>query len=165
MIGMAKINELLALMRQQDWTAVHAMLDDIEKCDPDTPGLAHWRSTALQNEGLHDQALEFISDNLEKFNCKANALHKRAAILHEKGDHAAALNELDGADLDSEADDHWALVMEAKFFRLFLKTICDFSINAAEFGEFPDDYISILPSGKRLSLQDLKELNRNAQSG
>ncbi len=120
MIGMNNINKLFDFMRREDWTAAHAMLEDIESTDPDTHGMAHWRSVVLRNEGRHQEALRYLTDDLHRFRCKTNAFHKRAWIFYEMGNDAAALDEIEKAPFDSEIDDYWALVMEAKFFRLHL---------------------------------------------
>jgi hypothetical protein len=136
------------------------MLDEIELTDPDTHGIAHWRSVVLRNEGRHQEALQYLTDNLHRFNCKTNAFHKRAWIFHELGNNAAALDEIEKAPFDSEIDEYWALVMEAKFFRLHLMAESGLPIPPEQWAKIPDDYISLLPTGERVSKEQIIQLSK-----
>ncbi len=159
MIGTNNINKLFDLMRDKDWAAAHGVLDAIELTAPDTHGVAHWRSVVLRNEGRRQEALRYLMDNLHRFNCKTNAFHKRAWIFHELGNDGAALDEIEKAPLDSEIDDYWALVMEAKFFRLYLMAKANLPMTSAQLAEIPDDYVSLMPTGERISKAQLISLS------
>jgi len=151
MIDMHKINKLMKIICRKDWLAAHAMLDEEERLDPNEGTAAHWRSVVLRNEGRLDEALQYLADNLSRFNCKTGVYDRRARLFHQVGNNVAAKNELSVAPFDSEIDEHWALVMDAKFFRLYLMTQLGLAISDAELAEIPDDYISVLPDGERIS--------------
>lgn len=155
MIDMNKINKLMDIIRRKDWVAAHAMLDEEERLDPDEGTVAHWRSVVLRNEGRYEDALRYLADNLSRFNCKTGVFDKRARIFHQIGNDAAAMNELALAPFDSEIDEHWALVMDAKFFRLYLMVQLGLPIADAQWTEIPDDYISVLPTGEQISKKQL----------
>jgi tetratricopeptide (TPR) repeat protein len=163
MIGMDNINRLFDFMRRKDWAAAHAMLDEIELTDPDMHGLAHWRSVVLREEGRYEDALQYLADNLHRFNCKTSVFHKRAWIFRVLGNDAAALNEIEKAPFDAEIDDYWALVMEAKFFRLHLMATSRLPIPPEQWAEIPDDYISLLPTGERVSKQQIVQLSERSK--
>ena len=97
MIDMQKIDRLLDLVRSKDWAAAHAMLDDDEKADPGEQTVAHWRATVLRYEDRKYEALQYLKDNLHRFNCKTSVFHKRAWIFHEMGNDAAARDEIEMA--------------------------------------------------------------------
>ena len=151
MIDMQKIDRLLDLMRSKDWAAAHAILDDDEKADPGEQTVAHWRATVLRHEGRKNEALQYLKDNVHRFNCKTGVFHKRAWIFHETGNDAAARDEIEMAPFESEIEDHWALVMEAKFFRLYLMARAGMPLPPEQLAEIPDDYISLFPTGERMS--------------
>jgi hypothetical protein len=157
MIDMKKMKKIIDLLHRKDWAAAHAMLDKIELADPDAHGIAHWRSEVLCDEGRHQEALQYLADNMHRFNCKTNAIHKRARILHESGNGDAALAEISKAPFDSEIEDYWALVMEAKFFRLYLMARAGMPLPPEQLAEIPDDYISLFPMGERISKERLNE--------
>ena len=48
--------------------------------------------------------------------------------------------------------------MEAKFFRLYLMAKTGLPITEADLAEIPDDYISLMPTGVRLSKTQLEAL-------
>jgi hypothetical protein len=157
MIDMNKINKLIDLIRRKDWLGAHAMLDENEMADPGEGTVAHWRSVVLRDEGRRQDALQYLADNLHRFDCKAGVFHKRAELFHELGNDSAALEEIEKAPFDSEIEDHWALVMEAKFFRLHLMAESGLPIPPEQWAEIPDDYISLMPTGKRVSKEQLVE--------
>ena len=157
MIDMTKINILLSLIRKRDWASAHVLLDEEELADPGEQTVAHWRSVLLRNEGRYEEALEYLADNLYRFDCKTGALNNRAWILHLKGNDKGALNEIERAPFDVEIEDNWALVMEAKFFRLYLMARLGLSISAEQLAEIPDDYIYLLPTGERVPKKQLIE--------
>ena len=158
MIDMQKIDRLLDLVRSKDWAAAHAMLDDDEKADPGEQTVAHWRATVLRYEDRKYEALQYLKDNLHRFNCKTSVFHKRAWIFHEMGNDAAARDEIEMAPFESEIEDNWALVMEAKFFRLYLMAQAGLPIPPEQLAEIPDDYISLFPTGERVSKEQLTEI-------
>ena len=59
------------------------------------------------------------------------------------------------APFESEIEDHWALVMEAKFFRLYLMVQARLPIPSEQLAEIPDDYISLFPTGERMAKDKL----------
>ncbi len=59
--------------------------------------------------------------------------------------------------LDSEIEDYWALVMEAKFFRLYLMARAGMPLPPEQLAEIPDNYISLFPTGERISKEKLTE--------
>ena len=85
MIGMHNIDKLYDFIRCKDWSEAHAMLDEIEWADPNTHGIAHWRSVVLHDEGRYEDALNYLAENLHRFNCKTSVFHKRASIFYEMG--------------------------------------------------------------------------------
>ena len=97
---------------------------------------------------------------MHRFNCKTNAIHKRARILHESGNGDAALAEISKAPFDSEIEDYWALVMEAKFFRLYLMARAGMPLPPEQLAEIPDDYISLFPTGERVAKKRLTEISQ-----
>jgi tetratricopeptide (TPR) repeat protein len=149
MIDMAKIDKLFELMRRKDWSAAHAMLDENELASRDEPTVAHWRAVVLREEGRYEEALQYLADNLHRFHCKTSAFRKRAELLRKLGSQAAALEEIEKAPFDSEIEDHWALVVDAKYFRLYLMVETGLPIPPEQWAEIPDDYISLLPTGER----------------
>ncbi|WP_298353995.1 hypothetical protein [Rhodoblastus sp.] len=157
MIDMKKINKLIGFIRNKDWLAAHEFLDDEELADPGEGTAAYWRSVVLRDEGRNQEALQYLGDNEHRFACKTGVLHKRAELLHRMGNEAAALDEIEKAPFDSEIEDHWALVVDAKFFRLLLRTQLSASIGPDEWSEIPDDYVSLLPTGERISKKQLME--------
>jgi hypothetical protein len=157
MIGKSDVDKLFDLLRRKDWAAAHAMLDQIESDDPDRHGIAHWRSVVLGEEGRYEEALQYLADNVQRFNCKTNVFHKRAWIFHQTGNDQAALQEISNAPFDVEIDDFWPLVMEAKFFRLYLMVRAGLPIPPEQLAEIPDDYISLLPTGERIPKKQLIE--------
>lgn len=157
MIGMNNVDKLFDLMRRQDWAAAHAMLDQFESDDPDMHGIAHWRSVVLCEEGRYEEALQYLADNLQRFNCKTNVFHKRAWIFHQTGNDQAALEEISNAPFDAEIEDYWALVVEAKFFQLYLLARLGLPIPPEQLAEIPDDFISLLPTGERIPKKRLTE--------
>jgi tetratricopeptide (TPR) repeat protein len=163
MIDMAKIDKLLELIRRKDWTTAHAMLDENDLADPGEQTVAHWRTVVLREEGRYEDALQYLADNLHRFNCKTSAFHKRAWILRVLGNDAAALKEIEKAPFDAEIDDYWALVMEAKFFRLHLMATSRLPIPPEQWTEIPDDYISLLPTGERVSKQQIVQLSERSK--
>jgi len=157
MIDMNTIDKLYDFIRCKDWSAAHAMLDEIELADPNTHGIAHWRSVVLRDEGRYEDALDYLAENLHRFNCKTSVSHKRASIFYEMGNNAAALKELAKAPFDSEIDDYWTLVMDAKFFYLYVMVEAGLPISSEQWAEIPDDYISLMPTGARVSKEQLTE--------
>jgi hypothetical protein len=131
------------------------MLDDDEKADPGEQTVAHWRATVLRYEGRKDEALQYLKDNVHRFNCKTGVFHKRSWILHETGNDAAARDEIEKAPFESEIEDYWAPVMEAKFFRLYLMARAGLPIPPEQLAEIPDDYISLFPTGERMAKDKL----------
>jgi hypothetical protein len=155
MIDMKEINKLIDLIRSKNWIAAHALLDEEELADPGEQTVAHWRSVLLRKEGRYEEALEYLADNLYRFDCKTGALNNRAWILHIKGNDNGALNEIERAPFEAEIEDNWALVMEAKFFRLYLMARLGLAIPPEQLAEIPDDYISLLPTGERVPKNQL----------
>lgn len=163
MIGMNNIDRLFDFMRKKQSIEAHALLDEIERADPDTHGIAHWRSVVLGEEGRNDEALQYLADNQHRFNCKTGVFRRRAELFQKMGKGAAALDEMEKAPFDSEIEEHWALVMDAKFFRLYLMTQAGLPISPEQWAEIPDDYISLMPTGERVSKEQLIEAaGRNA---
>jgi hypothetical protein len=160
MIDMKKINKLVDLIRGEDWKAAHAMLDEEEFADPGEATVAHWRSVVLRDEGRYEEALQYLAANLHRFECKSGVFHKRAELLKRMGKDAAALAEMQKAPLDAEIEDHWPLVVDAKFFRLCLMAEAGLPISPTQLAEIPEDYISLMPTGERVSKQRLIELSR-----
>ncbi len=74
------------------------------------------------------------------------------------GNNAAALKELAKAPFNSEIDDYWALVMDAKFFYLYVMLEAGLPISSEQWAEIPDDYISLMPTGARVSKQQLADI-------
>jgi tetratricopeptide (TPR) repeat protein len=159
MIDLNSTHRLIDLIRQKDWPSAHSILDKAEMTDPGESNIAYWRAVVLRDEGRHDDALCYLADNLGRFTCKTNAFHQCAWILHELGNDKAALAEIEKAPLDSEIEDYWALVMEAKFFRLYLMAKNNLSLSEDQMSEIPDDYISLMPGGNRISKAQLKKMS------
>ena len=157
MIDMKKINILIDLLRNKDWPAAHAMLDENELADPNEATVAYWRAVTLRDEGRPQDALQYLADNLHRFECKAGVYHKRAELFHQLGNNVAALAEIAKAPFDSEIEEHPALVMDAKFFRLYLLAKAGLPISPEQWAEIPDDYISLMPEGVRVSKEQLME--------
>ena len=84
-------------------------------------------------------------------NAKAGSSHKRAELLKKMGKDAAALAEMEKAPFDAEIEDHWPLVVDAKFFRLYLMAEAGLRISPESIGGIADDYISLMPTGERVS--------------
>jgi tetratricopeptide (TPR) repeat protein len=158
MIDMQKIDKLLTLMRSKNWAAAHAMLDENEVADPGEQTVAHWRAVLLREEGRYEEVLKYLADNLDRFNCKTSVFHKRAVIFHKMGNDSAALKEIQKAPFDAEIEDDWALVMDAKFFYLYLMVEAGLPISSEQWAEIPDDYISLMPTGDRVSKEQLTEI-------
>lgn len=161
MIDMAKINKLTDLIRRKDWTTAHALLDEEEFADPGEQTVAHWRSVVLRDEGRYEEAFQFLAANLHRFECKSGVFHKRAELLKKMGKDTAALAEMEKAPLDAEIEDHWPLVVDAKFFRLYLMAEAGLPISTGQLAEIPDDYISLMPMGERVSKERLIELAKH----
>jgi hypothetical protein len=162
MIDMKKINKLVDLIRGEDWKAAHAMLDEEEFADPGEATVAHWRSVVLRDEGRYQEALEYLKDNQDRFNCQSGVAHKRAWIFHLIGNDTSALSEIALAPFDAEIEDFYGLVMEAKFFRLYLMILTGLPISAEQLAEIPDDYISLFPTGERIPKNKLFSLAQAA---
>ena len=160
MIDMAKMNKLIDLIRSKDWPAAHAMLDENELADPGESAVAHWRAVLLRDEGRNEEALQYLAANMHRLDCKTNAFRNRALLFHKMGQPAAALAEIEKAPFDSEIEDHWALVMEGKFFRLYLMASAGLPIAPEPWAEIPDDYISLMPTGERVSKGQLIGLSQ-----
>jgi hypothetical protein len=160
MIDMKKINKLIDLIRNKEWIAAHALLDEEELSDPGEATVAHWRSVVLRDEGRYQEAHQYLGDNLHRFDCKTGVCHKRAELLKKMGNETAALAEIEKAPFDSEIEDHWALVVDAKFFRLYLMAQLGLPIPPEQLAEIPDDYISLLPTGERITKKQLIEQSR-----
>ena len=75
----------------------------------------------------------------------------------KSGNGDAALAEISKAPFISEIEDYWALVMEAKFFRLYLIARAGMPLPPEQLAEIPDDYISLFPTGERISKEQLTE--------
>ena len=159
MIDMKKMKKLIDLMHQKDWASAHAMLDENELAEPNDGTVAHWRAVVLRDEGHSEEALQYLADNMHRFDCKTGVFHKRAEIFHEMGNDAAALKEIGKAPFDSEIEDHWALVMDAKFFRLYLMAHAGLPIPPEQWVEIPDDYISLMQRGARVSKAQMIEMS------
>ena len=158
MIDMSKINKLIELIRRKDWAGAHDMLDENEIADPGEGTVAHWRSVVLRDEGRHQEALQYLADNLHRFDCKSGVFHKRAELFDALGNDSSALEEIEKAPFDSEIEEHWTLVMEAKFFRLYLMAKNNLPISQEKMSEIPDDYISLMQGGRRISKAQLMEM-------
>jgi hypothetical protein len=146
MIDLKKMTRIIDFLHEKDWAAAHAMLDENESADPNEATVAHWRAVVLRDEGRCD--------------CKSGVFHKRAELFHQMGNDSAALVEIEKAPLDSEMEDHWALVVDAKFFRLYLMTQAGLPISLDQWMEIPDDYISLMPTGERVSKGQLTAMSR-----
>lgn len=162
MIDMEKISKLIDLIRCKDLSAAHAMLDEEELADPGEATVAYWHSVVLRDEGRYEEAPQYLADNLDRFDCRTGVFHKRAELFKILGKDAAAIVEMEKAPFDSEIEEHWALVVDAKFFRLYLMTRVGFPITQEQWAEIPDDYISLFPMGERITK---KQLIENTQRG
>jgi hypothetical protein len=160
MIDLKKMTRIIDFLHEKDWAAAHAMLDENESADPNEATVAHWRAVVLRDEGRCEEALQYLADNLYRFDCKSGVFHKRAELFHQMGNDSAALVEIEKAPLDSEMEDHWALVVDAKFFRLYLMTQAGLPISLDQWMEIPDDYISLMPTGERVSKGQLTAMSR-----
>jgi len=69
-----------------------------------------------------------------------------------------ALLEIEKAPIDAEMGKHWALVLDAKFFRLYLLAKNNHPIGADQLNELPGDYVYIMPKGELFSKDDLNRL-------
>lgn len=160
MIDLRKINKIIDLLRHKDWAAAHEFLNDEEMSDPGEATVAYWRSVILRSEGRYQEALKFLENNLHRFECKTSVFHKRAELFQMMGKDGEALAEIENAPMDDEFDDHWALVLDAKFFRLYLMTLTGLPVAPEQWDEIPDGYISLMPTDEKVSKDELLARSR-----
>lgn len=125
--------------------------------------IAHWRTSTLLYEKRYSEALDHLQQNSCDYNCKTLVHHERASILDLLGRGEDALRELRSAPIAAETERYRALVLDAKFFLLYLMAKNNIAIEQSSLDAIPDDHISILPSetslyGAHVSKDDLKAM-------
>ena len=141
-----------------NWSAVHAMLDDARDravTDDDIKDEAYWRVVALTRETRYNEALDFLTKNSDRFDCRSWLYHESARILIKLGRDREALDELRKAPIEEEMEDYYGLAIDAKFFYLYLLAKSGDPSVKDRLSEIPDDYRHITMGGTFLTKADI----------
>ena len=162
-------DEVFRLQRAGDMREIHARLDAALSgaTAEDRRKIAHWRTSTLLHERRYQDALDHLQRSKDDYGCKTLVHHKRASILDLLGRDKEALNELRSAPIAAETEKYRALVLEAKFYLLYLMAKNNLEIEQSSLDEIPNGHISVLPSethlyGAHISKDDLKRMIEGA---
>ena len=154
-------DQLRILLREENWTAVDALLDnarDQALTNDDLEDAAYWRVVALIRARRYSEALDFLRKHAGWFNCQSWVHHKCARILIELGLEKDALEELRKAPIEAEMEAFYGLAIDAKFTYLFLLARFGDPSVKERFSEIPDDYQQIAIDGTFLTKADIISL-------
>lgn len=157
-MNIADIMLLQGLMRNKDWDAVYAMLDDARDKAVTTEDIGsevYWRVNALAGEQRYDEALQLLQKKASLFNCQCLVHKQRAQMLMKLGRDQEALDELRKAPIDAEMEDYYGLAIDTKFFYLYLLAKRGDASVKGRLAEIPDDYRHITMDGKFLTKADI----------
>jgi len=152
-------DEFFGLFRKNDMQGFHDRLDSLPADIADEKvRVSLWRVSALMTEGRYQEALDFLQESDEHFPCKTLVYHQRAKIYQRIGQGQGSAGHMETAPFASELDRYWPLVMDAKFYRLYLMAEQKRRIDPALLDEIPDDFMYIMLEGNRISKADLERV-------
>ena len=157
---MLKSEEVFNLIRAGKLRALHDQLDAAlhNASSDELHSIAHWRTAALLKEKRYDDALQYLEDSKDKYNCKTTAYQQKAEILDRLGRGPAAVAELSAAPFDVELKLHLSLVIDAFFFLLYLKEKNGISVAKSELDRIPDGFTSIINGMGPFTKHDLEAM-------
>lgn len=163
-MSMADVTQLQAFMKNGDWTAAYALLDDARNgavTSEDRRREVYWRATAFELQRRYDEALDLLRKNANLFNSQSLVQLELARILVKLGRDQEALDELGIAPIEEEMEKFYGLAIDAKFFYFYLLAKSGDRSVQDRLSEIPDDYRHIAIGGKFLTKPDIvAELNR-----
>lgn len=148
----------LALSKQEDWTAVHALLDG-ERENAVTPEdisqETYFRVDALKRQGRYSEALQILGEKGHLYNSQSLAQHDQARVLLKLGLVQEALNVMNGAAYEVEMASNPILAMDAKFFHVTLLAASGDPSARDRLNEIPDDYLHVTADGDLVTKSDV----------
>lgn len=165
-------DEIFRLQRAGKSHQIHERLDAALPggTAEDRHNIAHWRTSTLLHERRYQDALDHLQRSKNDYGCKTLVHHKKAGILDLLGRDNEAISELRSAPIAAEREKYGALVLEAKFYLIYLMAKNNLEIEQSSLDEIPDGHISVLPSetslhGAQISKEDLKEMIQARHGG
>ncbi len=126
---MALRDDILPLVKQQNWQACRQLLDRATPSDNDErTSVVYWRAVVLQREGLDEDALTLLNSSRDEFECKCLPDYVRAKILSRLGRTHEAIALLGKAPIAAEAEQFPGIAREAAFLHCTMLAVFQTSI-------------------------------------
>ena len=142
-----------ALSKQEDWAAVHALLDEAREnaVTPDEiSSEVAFRVSTLEKQGHNAEALDLLREKGHLFTSQSHATQATARVLLKLGRERDALSVMSGSPYEEEMISCPIRAMDAKFFHaVLLAKAGDPSARECLEG-IPDDYIQVTVDGDDL---------------
>ena len=155
---MMSFDQYRALVRQEDWTGVHALLDDAREnavTPDDVAREVHLRVATLRRQERYSEALDLLRERGHLYRSQALARHDMCRVLVKLGRERDALDVMSGLPYEAEMTSFPGLAMDAKFFHVApLAKVGDPSARDRLL-EIPDDYFTVTIDGDLLSKSDV----------
>lgn len=143
---MMDFKRYMALSKQKDWAAVHALLDDVRE-NAATPGEIaseiYFRVSTLEDQGLLSEALDLLQEKRHLYKSEAYATHVMARLLIRLGREQDASDIMSGSPYEAEMALHPMWAMDAKFFHIVMLAKAGDPSVRDRLNEIPDGYIQI----------------------
>lgn len=150
---MMELQRYWALLAEQNWAAVYALLDEM-RANAATPdemaSEVAFRVSTLEKQGRNHDALDLLRDRGHLFLSQSHATQTTARVLMKLGRERDALQVMSGSPYEAEMSSCPMRAMDAKFFHaVLLAKLGDPSAKQCLEG-IPDDYIQVTVDGDDL---------------
>ena len=154
-------NQYLALARQEDWPAVHTLLDNGREnavTSDDLSQETYLRVDALKRQASYGEAIDLLRERGHLYNSQSLAQHDLARVLIKLGREKEALVVMNGGGYEAEMTSFPILAMDAKFFHVTLLAKSGDPSARDRLDEIPDDYLHVTADGDLVTKSDVMSL-------
>lgn len=155
---MINFDRYRALMDQEDWTAVHSLLDDARKnaiTPDDISEEVYLRVSTLKSQERYGEALDHLQNRGHLYTSQSLAKHDMCRVLVKLSRERDALEIMSGSPYEAEMSSFPILALDAKFFHVALLAKVGDPLAKDRLREIPDDYFTVTMDGDLLSKSDV----------
>ena len=155
---MINYDQYKTLAGQEDWQAVHALLDDAREnavTPHDISDEVFMRVATLKWQERYSEALDLLRERGHLYGSDSLAKHDMARVLVKLSRERDALDVMSGSPYEAEMTSFYGLAMDAKFFHVALLAKVGDPSARDRLTEIPEDYSTVTMDGDLLTKADV----------